>query len=75
MDIFYIFILLLLLTIAYLFYFYKETYQNYSYGNLFCGKQDLCISQRCLTCGLRAPCEEDIDCGPNRCIEGCCDNM
>jgi len=45
------------------------------YGNDFCNLQDLCIEQKCVKCGLRAPCSKDSDCGPNNCIKGCCDNM
>ena len=72
--------LILLSIIAYLIhkiYFYKK--ENFSnkicYGNDFCDNQDLCMSQRCIKCGLRAPCTKDSDCGPNRCDNGCCDNM
>ena len=53
-----------------------ESFKNkYCYGNVFCGNQDLCISQRCLKCGLSSPCTKNSDCGPNNCINGCCDNM
>jgi hypothetical protein len=45
------------------------------YGNDFCDLQDLCIEQKCVKCGLRAPCSKDSDCGPNNCINGCCDNQ
>ena len=59
------------------FYFSKiEKFSNkICYGNDFCDNQDLCMSQRCIKCGLRAPCNKDSDCGPNRCDNGCCDNM
>ena len=45
------------------------------YGNDFCDLQDLCIEQKCVKCGLRAPCSKDSECGPNNCIDGCCDNQ
>jgi hypothetical protein len=45
------------------------------YGNDFCDLQDLCIEQKCVKCGLRAPCSKDSDCGPNNCLNGCCDNQ
>ena len=45
------------------------------YGNDFCDLQDLCIEQKCVKCGLRAPCSKDSECGPNNCINGCCDNQ
>lgn len=45
------------------------------YGNDFCDLQDLCIEQKCVKCGLRSPCSKDSDCGPNNCINGCCDNQ
>lgn len=72
--------LILVSIIAFLinkFYFSKrEKFSNkICYGNDFCDNQDLCLSQRCIKCGLRAPCSKDNECGPNRCINGCCDNM
>lgn len=76
MDIFYIFIICVFCFTLYYTYFYIENFQNkYCYGNVFCENQGLCISQRCLKCGLRAPCTKNSDCGPNNCINGCCDNM
>ena len=76
MDIFYIFIIILILFSIYYYYNYEETFKNkYCYGNVFCGNNDLCLFQRCLKCGLRAQCQTNKDCGPNKCINGCCDNM
>ena len=72
--------LILLSIIAFLinkFYFSKiDNFSNkICYGNDFCDNQDLCINQRCIKCGLRPTCTKDSDCGPNRCDNGCCDNM
>jgi hypothetical protein len=67
-----IFIILLIFFYIIQNYFYKK--ENFCYGNVFCNKQDMCIHQECIKCGLRAPCKKDSDCGPNNCIKGCCDN-
>jgi hypothetical protein len=61
------------------FYFlnnYMSHKENFCYGNVYCnGNKDnaLCISQKCKPCGLNAQCNDDTDCGPNNCIDGCCD--
>ena len=73
-------LLLIIVYMIYKIYFTNKTNQEkfknkICYGNQFCGNQDLCMSQRCVKCGLRAPCNKDKDCGPNRCVKGCCDNM
>ena len=50
--------------------------EKFCYGNTYCnGNKDksLCINQQCLDCGLSAKCKNDSDCGPNNCINGCCD--
>lgn len=56
-----------------LFLFKKE---YFCYGNDFCnGNKDaaLCINQTCRKCGLQPSCDNDKDCMPNNCINGCCD--
>jgi hypothetical protein len=50
--------------------------ENFCYGNVFCnGNKDnaICTGQQCKPCGLDAQCRSDSDCGPNICIDGCCD--
>lgn len=53
--------------------------QNFPcYGNDYCNgnkNNALCINQRCKQCGLVPQCKEDSDCGPNNCIDGCCDTL
>ena len=48
------------------------------YGNDYCNgnkNNALCINQRCKPCGLVPQCKQDSDCGPNNCIDGCCDTL
>lgn len=48
------------------------------YGNDYCNgnkNNALCINQRCKPCGLVPQCTQDSDCGPNNCIDGCCDTL
>jgi hypothetical protein len=75
-------IILLIIIIILFFYLIQVILSNnnehFCYGNDFCnGNKDsaLCINQRCLPCGLQAPCKNDSECGPNNCIDGCCDNV
>ena len=56
--------------------------ENFCYGNVYCdGNNDnaLCINQTCKSCGLQSKCDTtksyQSQCGSNRCIDGCCDNM
>jgi len=72
---------LIVLIIIFIFYFlnmmlYKK--ENFCYGNTYCNgnkEKSLCINQQCLDCGLSAKCNKDSDCGPNNCINGCCDSF
>ena len=71
----FIIILFVFIILNYLFIKYQE---NFCYGNDFCnGNKDsaLCISQKCYKCGLQSPCTKDSDCGPNNCINCCCDSF
>ena len=75
-------IILLIIIIILFFYLIQvilgQNKEHFCYGNDYCkGNKDsaLCINQRCLKCGLQAPCKNDSDCGPNNCIDGCCDNV
>ncbi len=55
---------------------YIKNNEYFCYGNIYCnGNKDnaLCTSQKCKPCGLNAQCNDDTDCGPNNCIDGCCD--
>ena len=73
-----IYTLIIFLCILLFFYIFQNYYhkvEKFCYGNEYCNKQDLCIHQECIKCGLRAPCTKDSDCGPNNCIKGCCDNL
>jgi hypothetical protein len=47
------------------------------FANNFCNgnKQSLCIENKCYPCGLQPGCSKDSDCGPNNCIDGCCDSL
>jgi hypothetical protein len=70
-------IILAILIIVYFnnLYIIKE---SFCYGNVYCNgnkKDSLCINQKCLDCGLEAQCNKNEDCGPNLCINGCCDTM
>jgi hypothetical protein len=50
--------------------------EYFCYGNTYCnGNKDnaLCINQTCLECGLQSKCTKNEECGPNLCINGCCD--
>lgn len=52
--------------------------ENFCYGNVYCNgnKNDsLCINQECRNCGLQAKCKSNLDCFPNNCINGCCDQL
>jgi hypothetical protein len=54
------------------------TNENFCYGNDFCNgnnKSALCINQECLDCGLQSKCEDDYECSPSLCNEGCCDSQ
>ena len=56
----------------------KPAKENFCYGNDFCNgnkESNLCINQECHKCGLQAPCNNDSECGPNNCIDGCCDQL
>jgi len=73
--------IVIFIMICMLFYFLNQYYkpnENYCNGNVYCnGNTDnaLCINQSCLECGLQAPCKNNSECGPNLCINGCCDTM
>lgn len=70
-----IIILLIIISIINIFFNKKE---NFCYGNVYCnGNIDntLCINQNCRNCGLQASCKKNSDCGPNLCVNGCCDSM
>jgi len=56
--------------------------ESFCYGNVYCnGNNDssLCINQTCKDCGLQSKCDPtknyQTQCGSNKCINGCCDNM
>ena len=76
-------VIILLIIILTLFFYLiqiilEQSKEHFCYGNDFCnGNKDsaLCINQHCLKCGLQAPCKNDSECGPNNCINGCCDNV
>jgi hypothetical protein len=75
-------ILMKIIILVFIFYivniFLKKNNEYFCYGNDFCnGNKDsaLCINQSCKPCGLQASCNKDSDCGPNNCINGCCDQM
>ena len=76
-------IIILFLTILLLFfiiniYFKKEYFNNHCNNNVMCNGNKinaLCIEQSCKPCGLQAKCSKNEDCGPNLCINGCCDNL
>jgi hypothetical protein len=76
-------IITLFLIFAIVFYiinyrFMKLIPENFCYSNASCnGNKDssLCINQTCKNCGLKASCNKDSECGPNNCINGCCDTL
>jgi hypothetical protein len=79
MKVFYLLILIIIaiFIICYFnyIYFIKE---DFCYGNVYCNgnkNNSLCINQECLKCGLQASCTKNEECGPNLCIDGCCDTM
>ena len=75
-------IIIIIIILIFFYYLYilnqknnNESFQNkICYGNQFCENQDLCLSQRCVKCGLKAPCTKDNDCNPfESCMsDGCC---
>jgi len=59
-------------------YFLLSPKEYFCYGNTYCNgnkEKSLCINQHCLECGLSAKCQNDSTCGPNKCIDGCCDSF
>lgn len=64
-----------------IFYFinkYLKQYENFCFGNVYCNgstQSSLCVNQECEKCGIQATCKKDSDCGPNNCIDGCCDGV
>ncbi len=73
-----IFTLVLTVIIIFLFTTNYLFIEHFCYGNTYCNgnkKNALCINQNCLDCGLEARCNKNEDCGPNLCIDGCCDSM
>ena len=79
MNIFYL-ILAIIIAIIIIYYFNHVfvTNEHFCYGNTYCNgnkKNALCINQQCRDCGLVASCTKNEECGPNLCIDGCCDNM
>lgn len=76
MDIIIYLILIMILIIIYYFINNCLDKEHFCYGNTYCGGDKdsrLCINQSCRICGLNAECKYDSDCGPNNCINGCCD--
>jgi hypothetical protein len=71
-----IIVLFIFIIIFYVLNNFLYNIEKFCYGNTYCnGNKDksLCINQKCLNCGLSASCKNDSDCGPNNCINGCCD--
>lgn len=76
-------ILLIILLILCIIFFNIINYtlknkEMFCYSNNYCnGNKDskLCINQQCRVCGLQSSCNKDSDCGPNNCIDGCCDQL
>ena len=82
MKVFYLFILIIIaIFIICCFnhiYFYNYIKEDFCYGNVYCNgntNNSLCINQECLKCGLQSSCKKNEECGPNLCINGCCDTM
>lgn len=77
MSIIYLFIVIIF-AIFIIYYFNHTYYEYFCYGNVYCNgnkNNSLCINQKCLDCGLQAPCNKNSDCSPNLCKNGCCDSM
>jgi hypothetical protein len=56
-------------------FFLEKKMEKFCYGNDFCNgnkKSTLCINQKCLDCGLQSSCNNDDDCSPSLCVDGCC---
>ena len=76
-----IYLLIVIIIAIIIIYYFNHIYllnEHFCYGNVYCNgntKNSLCINQKCLDCGLQASCKENKDCGPNLCINGCCDSM
>ena len=70
-------LIIILLSIFYIINRILKKQENFCYGNDFCNgnKEALCINQECRKCGIQAQCNVDSDCGPNNCINGCCDEL
>jgi hypothetical protein len=69
------FILLLFLLFLFIERFLKKE-EHFCFGNDFCNRRNaLCIEQKCFECGLQPSCKKDSDCGPNNCVNGCCDTL
>lgn len=83
-----LYFILLLIILFFILFICNEYYTKYEsfttgintkrcLGNDFCNgnKQSLCIYNKCLPCGLQKSCTKDSECGPNNCIDGCCDSL
>jgi len=77
-----IIIVIVLVIIFILLNMISENKESFCFGNVYCnGNNDnaLCINQTCKKCGLQASCDPtksyQPQCGSNKCINGCCDNM
>ena len=71
-------IIFIILFLFYLINIDLNKIENFCYGNTYCNgnkEKSLCINQQCLDCGLTAPCNKNSECGPNNCIDGCCDTL
>jgi hypothetical protein len=69
-------IIILIIILFYLLNIILNKKEQFCYGNTYCNgnkNKSLCINQKCLDCGLSAKCNKNSDCGPNNCIDGCCD--
>ena len=58
---------------------FMNNIEYFCYGNVYCNGNkinSLCINQNCSECGVTSSkCNSDSECGPNLCINGCCDTM
>jgi len=74
----YIIIILITILIFYLINIFLIKNEYFCYSNSYCnGNKDsaLCINQECLECGLQSTCNNDDDCSPSLCNNGCCDSQ
>jgi len=74
----YIIIIIITILIFYIINIFLIKNEYFCYSNSFCnGNKDsaLCINQECLECGLQTPCNNDDDCLPSLCNNGCCVNQ